>query len=83
MKKNSCKIHFLFILIILLFSCPIFAKSVKSSEGPEVIEEKAPDGKIIVLVVDISQSIRAQLPLILDGLSSQIIAVIFVTEVSF
>ena len=71
MKNN--RIHFLLILLVLFFASPLFAKSVKSSEGPEVIEEKAPDGKIIVLVVDISQSIKAQLPLILDGLSSQII----------
>ncbi len=72
MRKTN-RIYFLFILLLLFLNCPLLAKSVKSSEGPEVVEEKAPEGKIIVLVVDISQSIKAQLPFILDGLSSQII----------
>ena len=73
MKTNNFLRVFFLLLITFFVVVPSFAKTQKTSEGPQIIEEKVPEGKIIVLVVDISQSIRAQLPMILDGLSSQII----------
>lgn len=73
MKINKLKYIIAAFIFSIIFILPVSAKNVKSSEGPEPVEEKVPEGKIIVLVVDISQSIKAQLPMILDGLCSQIV----------
>ena len=63
----------LFVCALLPCSLLVAEKKGKSVEAPE--EESAPvqQGRIIVLVVDISQSIKGQLDDIIDGLCEEIV----------
>ena len=66
----------IFLSIFLSFFCAFnfFPQTSKNVDLSEISEEiPVPQGRIIVLVVDVSQSIKKQLGTIIDGLSSEIV----------
>ncbi|MBP5601109.1 MAG: VWA domain-containing protein [Treponema sp.] len=82
MKYENLRKHFrIFTLLFIfgfVFSSLAFAAKSKGPEKTVEAPEEAtaaviPQGRIIVLIVDISQSIKGQLDAIIDGLSNEIV----------
>jgi len=76
-KKTFSKLFFSFLTLFMLSSISIFASGVKnvgkSVVAPEEEVKLAKQGRIVVLVVDISQSIKGQLDAIIEGLCNEIV----------
>lgn len=71
--KSVKKFSILLVLFSLFCNSFLFADKGKSVVAPEEETPSAPQGRIIVLVVDISQSIKGQLDAIIDGLCEEIV----------
>ena len=73
-RKSVKKTSILLVLLFLFCGSFMFAADKgKSVVAPEDEAAATPQGRIIVLVVDISQSIKGQLDAIIDGLCEEIV----------